>query len=88
MTGLLKDELGFEGIVITDAMNMGALNQFDNLNVRSLKAGSDILLMPRDLQKAHKEILDEMKKSEQFRFLVDQKVRKIIRMKLVLKWLE
>ncbi len=88
MTDLLKEDLGFEGIVITDAMNMGALNQFDNLNVRSLKAGADILLMPRDLESAHAEILSEVKNSEEFRDFIDQKVRKIVRMKLVVNWLD
>jgi beta-N-acetylhexosaminidase len=84
---LIKD-LDFKGIVITDAMNMSALDEFDNLNIRALEAGADILLMPRDLSQAHNEILIKMSESEEFKSLVEQKVRKIVRMKIVMNWLK
>lgn len=50
LSGLLRTELGFEGIIITDSMTMKAaqanLGEGKNLFVRSLRAGVDLLLMP------------------------------------------
>jgi beta-N-acetylhexosaminidase len=51
MTGVLRDSLGFDGLVVTDALDMGALvSRFGagELAVQALEAGADILLMPTD----------------------------------------
>lgn len=48
---LLRDQLGFRGLVVTDALNMGAIaNRYDPgyAAVRALQAGVDVLLMPPD----------------------------------------
>ena len=52
MTGLLREEMGFNGVIITDAMNMDAIaKHFDPLEAAKLaiNAGVDIILMPVDL---------------------------------------
>lgn len=49
VTGLLKEELNFEGLVITDALNMGALTSEyteEEIYIQAINAGVDILLMP------------------------------------------
>jgi beta-N-acetylhexosaminidase len=49
VTGLLRRELGFRGLVVTDAMNMGAVagrHSSGQAAVRALKAGNDVVLMP------------------------------------------
>ncbi len=49
---LLVDEMGFEGLVITDALNMKAVTQSDeagNTELKAFLAGNDMLLMPRDV---------------------------------------
>jgi beta-N-acetylhexosaminidase len=51
LTGILRDELGFQGIVVTDALDMGGIaNGFGvgDASVRALEAGADALLMPSD----------------------------------------
>jgi beta-glucosidase-like glycosyl hydrolase len=48
ISGLLRIELGFEGLIITDALNMNALDEFDNVPVMCMNAGADILLHPAD----------------------------------------
>src|SRR5579863_3803390 len=51
LTGLLREELGFKGLIVTDAMDMAGLTkQFNNgeASVRALEAGADVLLMPSD----------------------------------------
>lgn len=51
VTGLLRRELGYEGVVVTDALNMaGVTAAYDDREaaVRALRAGNDVLLMPPD----------------------------------------
>jgi beta-N-acetylhexosaminidase len=51
MTGLLRDSLGFQGLVVTDALSMGAIASrygSGEASVRALLAGSDLLVMPAD----------------------------------------
>lgn len=53
--GLLRTELGFDGVVVTDALNMEAItDQFTAAEaaVQALEAGADLLLMPEDFQAA------------------------------------
>ncbi len=45
---LLRERLGFEGLILTDALNMKALKGFDNVSTECIKAGADILLHPLD----------------------------------------
>ena len=61
ITDLLRTELGFKGIVITDSLRMGAVTeQFGSSEaaVAALEAGVDILLMPADFHAARQGILD------------------------------
>ena len=51
LSGTLRDELGFHGIVVTDALQMSGLAQgftSGEAAVRALEAGADVLLMPSD----------------------------------------
>lgn len=48
ITDLLRKELGFTGLILTDALNMDALRDFGDVPVECLKAGADILLHPAD----------------------------------------
>lgn len=51
ITGILRDELDYDGIIITDALNMSAVSEYygaDEAAIKALKAGCDMLLMPED----------------------------------------
>ncbi len=48
ITGLLREGLGFRGLVVTDALNMNALDAFGKASVEALHAGADVLLHPAD----------------------------------------
>lgn len=50
---LLRDEVGFEGVVITDSLGMGAVVGRDTPAVQALNAGADLLLMPADTARTH-----------------------------------
>jgi beta-N-acetylhexosaminidase len=55
MTRILRDELGFEGIVFTDAMDMAAIARMHSAGeaaVRAIEAGADVILMPPNVQQA------------------------------------
>lgn len=84
VTDLLKNELGFKGIIITDGMNMGALNAFTSPSLNAVKAGCDLILMPSDEGKLLDSIKKEMEKDSKFREQVYESVKKIIRLKLCL----
>ncbi|MDF0717429.1 glycoside hydrolase family 3 N-terminal domain-containing protein [Muricauda sp. 334s03] len=55
VTGLLKNQMGFEGLVITDALNMKAVSEFapeGKVELEAFLAGNDMLLMPENVLKA------------------------------------
>jgi beta-N-acetylhexosaminidase len=85
MTDLLRDRMGFEGVIITDALKgMNAIN--DNFGteeavVRAIRAGSDIILMPADLDKAYNAVLDAIVKGEIPESRIDQSVERILALK-------
>jgi beta-N-acetylhexosaminidase len=85
VTGLLKEELGFKGLVITDALNiMKAVTIIDNAPLLASKAGNDMLLMPIDETQTIHSILEEMGNNPNYKKQVYQSVKKIIRLKLYL----
>ncbi len=88
MTNLLREQMNFTGVVITDAMVMGALDKFSDQDVQAIKAGADIILMPRNLEQAHKDIMRLMQTDSEFNRAVHEKLYRIIRLKLVAQWAE
>lgn len=79
ITGLLKDELGFDGIVITDALNMGALTKNysqEEIYKMTVEAGADLLLMPQDPALAIKVIKENISEER-----IENSVKKILTFK-------
>ncbi|MBB6034468.1 glycoside hydrolase family 3 protein [Phytomonospora endophytica] len=61
---LLRTELGFKGVVVTDAMQMQPITERHGAGeaaVRALMAGNDLILMPQNLKKAHKGLAEALK---------------------------
>ena len=84
VTKLLKDSLGFKGLIVTDAMNMGGVVNVPNAASKSVSAGCDIVLMPLDAKKTHEELLKRYRSDKAFKAKVDASAKKIIRMKITL----
>lgn len=84
VTDLLRDSLNFEGLIVTDAMNMGGVVKVKNCYSLAIAAGCDILLMPVNAFKAHSEILTKYESDPEFALQVNESVKRIIRMKLAL----
>ena len=82
VTDLLRDSLGFKGLIVTDAMNMGGVSNVPNNSVLAIAAGCDILLMPINAKKAHAEILAKYHSDETFKKQVQQAALRVIRAKL------
>ncbi|HNR85071.1 MAG: glycoside hydrolase family 3 N-terminal domain-containing protein [Crocinitomicaceae bacterium] len=85
VTNLLRNELGYKGLVVTDAMNMGGVTQVPNANAAVIAAGGDIVLMPLDASKAHAEILKKYQSDEAFKKIADEAVKRVLRMKICMK---
>ncbi len=82
---ILRKELGFEKIVITDAMNMQAITKFyedEEAAVMAFEAGNDMILMPKSLEKAFEGILDAVEEGEIEEKEIDESVRRILGVKL------
>ncbi|MFA5353086.1 MAG: glycoside hydrolase family 3 N-terminal domain-containing protein, partial [Thermodesulfovibrionales bacterium] len=56
LIGLLREELGFQGLIITDALNMDALREMGNVPALCMAAGADILLHPRNAHETVREL--------------------------------
>ena len=84
--GLLKEELGFKGIVVTDALDMGGLtslyvNDVGRAAVEAFKAGNDALIIPADLDKSYRAVLDAVHSGEISGPRLDESVLKILELK-------
>ncbi len=81
--GLLKEEMGFRGLVFTDALAMkGAGNE--NPSLQALKAGNDMVLSPPRLKSEIEAVLKAVEKGELSEAEVDEKCRKVLTYKYML----
>ncbi|MEO3859289.1 beta-N-acetylhexosaminidase [Acrocarpospora sp. B8E8] len=84
LTGLLRNELGFKGVISTDALNMeGVRAKYGDseVAVRAILAGADILLMPPDLPTAYEAILTAINSGRISQTRLNQSVRRILKLK-------
>lgn len=84
LTGLLRDKLGFQGVIITDSLQMtGATIKYgpEEAAVRAVVAGADMLLMPRDLGRAYNAVLAAVRSGRISQGRLDDAVTRILRMK-------
>ena len=81
---LLRNDMGYEGVIITDAMNMGAVSdRYDSevAAVTAVKAGVDIVLMPKDLKAAYDGVITAVNSGEISESRIDESVRRILKVK-------
>jgi beta-N-acetylhexosaminidase len=90
VTGILKQQLGFTGLVITDAMDMGGLTSVypeggsaaaRHAAIDTVRAGNDMLLLFTDLDGAYKGLLNAVRSGEIPEKRIDESVLKILRAK-------
>lgn len=81
LTGVLRDELKFQGITVTDAMDMqGLASLFDTAEsaIRALEAGADVLLMPRKAEDAINGVLAAVESGRLTRQRIEESVAKVL----------
>jgi len=86
VTDLLEKQLGFKGIVVTDALDMAGLthlfqNDIGRAAVEAFKAGNDLLLIPADLPASYNAMLKAVQSGEISRQRLDRSVLKILKTK-------
>jgi beta-N-acetylhexosaminidase len=90
VTGVLRDQLGFKNLIVTDALDMRGLTSLyppeqgspsARASVDAVKAGNDVLLWPTDLDGAFHGIVDAVKRGEITESRIDDSVRRILEMK-------
>ncbi|GAA2851833.1 hypothetical protein GCM10020220_046430 [Nonomuraea rubra] len=84
LTGLLREKLGFKGVISTDALNMAGVRKKYNdgeIAVRAVLAGADLLLMPNDLPKAYDAVLAAVKSGRISKERLDQSVTRLLTLK-------
>ncbi|MFO7869085.1 MAG: glycoside hydrolase family 3 N-terminal domain-containing protein [Bacteroidales bacterium] len=87
VTDILQKDLGFSGLIFTDALNMkGVANHFSpgELEITALQAGNDVLLFPENVPVAIKQIKKAIKKGDISEEIINNRCKKILRAK---KWL-
>ncbi len=85
ITEKLRGDLGYSGIVVTDAMGMGAISDsYDSKTaaVEALKAGVDIIMMPKDFHEAYDGVLTAVSDGTLSEERINESVVRIVRAKL------
>ncbi len=85
VTGLLREELGFDGLIVTDAMDMQGLTDgygVGEASVRAIEAGVDMLLMPADEFEAHSALLTAVQSGRISEARIRHSVRRILSEKI------
>ena len=85
VSNVLREQLGYQGIVITDAMNMGAITgtyTADQAAVMAVNAGVDMILMPQDYETAYNGLLQAVQDGTITEERIDESVERIVKVKL------
>lgn len=80
----LRGELGFKKVVVSDALNMGAITQVyspDDAAVAAVEAGVDLILMSPDVMKAQQAVLEKIKSGEISEERINESVKRILDLK-------
>lgn len=88
VTDLLQGELGFDGLIVTDAMNMSAVTKYyseEEAVVFAVMAGNDVILMPVNHERAINSIIKAVEDGKLNEERINSSVRKILAAK---KWLK
>lgn len=81
MNGMLRKDLNFDGLIVTDAMSMSGLTLYftqEEASVRALEAGADLLLKPADVDAAFRGVHEAVKKGRLTEQRIDESVRKLL----------
>ena len=81
MNGILRNDLHFDGLIVTDAMSMSGLTLYftqEEASVRALEAGADLLLKPADPDASLRGVREAVKKGRLTEQRIEQSTRKVL----------
>src|SRR5213080_1467033 len=81
MNGILRNDLHFDGLIVTDAMSMSGLTIYftqEEASVRALEAGADLLLKPADPDASLRGVRDAVKQGRLTEARIEQSARKVL----------
>ncbi len=83
ISDILRDQLGFKGVVITDSLQMGAIvdNYGDEAALQAFESGADLLLMPQNLEASRQAILEAVQNGELEESRIDESLQRIFKAK-------
>lgn len=84
ITDTLRGELNFQGVIITDALDMTAITDYytpEEAAVMAIEAGADMLLMPEDFEKAYEAVLSAVQEGKITEERIDESLERIYRVK-------
>lgn len=84
ITDILREEMGYNGVVITDALNMAAITEYyDSAQaaIMALKAGADMILMPEDFEAAYEGVLAAVKDGTISEARINDSLKRVYRIK-------
>lgn len=84
VTDILREQMHFNGVVITDALNMAAVSDYNTAEeaaVRALLAGCDMLLMPEDFEQAYQGVLKAVQNGNIAEERINDSLKRIYRIK-------
>ena len=87
VTDLLRGQLGYDGIVVTDAMSAGAVTgayNSDTAAVMAVTAGADMILLPADYETAYNGLLTAVNNGTITEERINESVTRIVRVKLAM----
>jgi beta-N-acetylhexosaminidase len=84
LTDLLRGRLDFEGVTVTDALDMQGVREMfgdERVPVEAIKAGADLMLMPPDLDLAYRSVLGAVRSGEISERRIERSVYRVLKMK-------
>lgn len=85
LTGLLREQLQYDGIIVTDAFTMKAIADHfgeEEAAIKAVNAGADIILMPQNIDKVFYALVDAVEQGEISETTIDQSVKRILELKV------
>lgn len=85
ITGLLRTQMQYDGLVVTDALNMGAVTErysSAEAAVQTILAGSDLVLLSANFKKAYQGVLDAVDNGTISQERLDESIKRILKIKL------
>lgn len=84
VTDILRNEMNFKGVIITDALNMSAISEYyssEQATVMALKAGCDMILMPENFEEAYNGVLQAVQNGTISEERINDSLKRIYRIK-------